>query len=295
MNIKYRFGFIIVFCVLIGLVSVSLLSYQMERSQAQEEVHHTAVLILETATAIRSYTAKEVKPIIKAGGHEDFISQMVPSYSALSTLAILQKSMPEYLYREAALNPTNTNDRANAWEVSVIQEFRRDPELKELVGEIDGFKKKTYVARPIRVKSEGCLECHSVPERAPPSMVAKYGTNNGFGWKLNEVVGAQIVEVPNYMADQKAMNSFLITIGALTAMVVLGFSTFLILYRVYVATPLQNITERAEAISLDNSGSVSDKPAVGGQFSKLEGAIHRLQTSIDYAADLIDKKVDPKG
>jgi protein-histidine pros-kinase len=27
-------------------------------------------------------------------------------------------------------------------------------------------------------------------------MVAAYGRQNGFGWKLNEVVGAQIVTVP---------------------------------------------------------------------------------------------------
>jgi protein-histidine pros-kinase len=27
-------------------------------------------------------------------------------------------------------------------------------------------------------------------------MIAIYGTNNGFGWKENEIVGAQIVSVP---------------------------------------------------------------------------------------------------
>jgi hypothetical protein len=34
------------------------------------------------------------------------------------------------------------------------------------------------------------------PAAAPPAMLIQYGSMNGFGWKLGEIVGAQIVSVP---------------------------------------------------------------------------------------------------
>jgi hypothetical protein len=49
---------------------------------------------------------------------------------------------------------------------------------------------------PIRVKSASCLECHSTPAAAPAGMLERYGTANGFGWRMDEVVGSQIVYVP---------------------------------------------------------------------------------------------------
>ena len=51
-------------------------------------------------------------------------------------------------------------------------------------------------ARPFRLTDRGCLACHSTPAAAPPTMVDLYGNGNGFGWTLNDVIGAQIVSVP---------------------------------------------------------------------------------------------------
>ena len=63
-----------------------------------------------------------------------------------------------------------------------------------------------FLARPIRINNVSCLQCHSTPDKAPPEMIKLYGTANGFGWKMNEVIGAQIVSVPMSlplnMADQ---------------------------------------------------------------------------------------------
>jgi hypothetical protein len=46
------------------------------------------------------------------------------------------------------------------------------------------------------VSKASCLECHSTPDKAPPEMIKKYGNANGFGWKLDEIIGAQVVSVP---------------------------------------------------------------------------------------------------
>ena len=56
-------------------------------------------------------------------------------------------------------------------------------------------------------------------------MIAQYGSVNGFGWKLNEVVAAQIVWLPGTKVIQKANQSFFRIVGlvcvVLAVMVVL--------------------------------------------------------------------------
>ncbi len=53
-----------------------------------------------------------------------------------------------------------------------------------------------YIARPMIIKTAACLDCHTTPELAPPRQVELYGKTGGYGWKMNEVVAAQMVSVP---------------------------------------------------------------------------------------------------
>ena len=49
-------------------------------------------------------------------------------------------------------------------------------------------------------------------------MLARYGEANGFGWQLNETIGAQIVTVPMDVAIERANKTFrlfLILLGGL--------------------------------------------------------------------------------
>jgi len=126
-----------------------------------------------------------------------FLPQTVPSYSATEYFNILRKTFPEYAYKEATLNPTNLRDRAVDWEVDVVNHFRENSDAKELTGERDTPTGKTlYLARPLRILDEKCLACHSSVSAAPQTMLDLYGTANGFGWQLKDVIGAQVVSVP---------------------------------------------------------------------------------------------------
>ena len=62
-------------------------------------------------------------------------------------------------------------------------------------------------ARPVRVDDQACLACHSTPEAAPPTMIDVYGRQNGFGWKLGDVIGAQVVSVPESVAAAQARST----------------------------------------------------------------------------------------
>ena len=103
----------------------------------------------------------------------------------------------EFSYKEATLNPTNLRDKADSFEQEIVGRFRKEINLKEL----RGFRSLPkgdlfYIARPLAISKASCLECHSVPEAAPKSMIQRYGSDNGFGWKLNDIVGTQIISVP---------------------------------------------------------------------------------------------------
>ena len=89
------------------------------------------------------------------------------------------------------------------WEADVVNAFRADPKLKEIIGERDApLGRSLYLAHPIQITDAGCLACHTTPDQTPASVVKAYGTGGGFGWKLNEIIGAQIVSGADGRSDR---------------------------------------------------------------------------------------------
>jgi hypothetical protein len=128
---------------------------------------------------------------------KEFHPQSVPAFSATEIFKLLGQKFPDYLYKEATLNPTNPSDRADSWEADIVNEFRKNAQRTEIELERQSALGPSLVlARPLKVTKPSCLECHSTPDKAPPEMIKKYGPANGFGWKLDEVIGAQVVSVP---------------------------------------------------------------------------------------------------
>ena len=85
----------------------------------------------------------------------------------------------------------------------------RRPTTTELVGERDTpTGRSLYLARPIQIKNGACLVCHSTVDAAPKTMLDIYGGANGFGWKLNEIIGAQVVSVPMTVPIARASATF---------------------------------------------------------------------------------------
>lgn len=127
----------------------------------------------------------------------EFHPQSVPAFAATEIFAYLREKYPEYFYKEATLNPTNPRDRSTDWEADVVNQFRNNPKMPEFLSTRETATGAALVlARPLKVGNVSCLTCHSTPDKAPPEMIKLYGTANGFGWKLDEIIGAQVVSVP---------------------------------------------------------------------------------------------------
>lgn len=223
---KYHLG--LIFMLVFGLVIIGSTSYYILHKHAKEQVIKQAGVLMEAALAMRKYTINEIKPLLALQNKRNFLPQSVPSYAATKNFDALRESHSEYRYKEATLNPTNPRDRAADWEADIIQEFRNNKNTSNITLVRDTpLGTMLYYARPIRIKNQGCLTCHGMIEDAPQTMLELYGPANGFGWKMDEVVGSQIVSVPFSLAVKRANETFFVLISIVAGV-------FLILYLMFI-------------------------------------------------------------
>ncbi len=291
MKLLARFNLIFVVVFGLGLAVAVWLAYGFLQQDAKDRVREQARLMMETTLATRSYTTQQIKPLlVKEQQHEtEFLPQTVPAYAATQVFDYLHKRNVEYVYKEATLNPTNPVDRATDWQADVVNAFRNDPNQKYIYGERDSATGRSlFFARPIQITNIACLECHSTPDRAPVSMIRQYGRDNGFGWKPNEIIGAQIVSVPESVPLQIANRALKTLVIYLLAV---AFVTLLILDAVLVITvirPVAKLSHMADEIS-QGKLDVEDLPVKGrDEISVLASSFNRMQRSLARAMKMLE-------
>jgi HAMP domain-containing protein len=271
----------------VGATIAGFACWSILAANAQREVFAQAGLMMDSALAIRAYTANEILPLLGERIQQEFPPQSVPFYAATQNFLRLRQRHPEYTYKEATLNPMNPRDRAADWEGDIIQRFRNDAHSDEVVGERDTpMGKSLYLARPIRNEAE-CSACHSTPSSAPRSLIARYGGDNGFGWQAGEIVGAQIVSVPFDSATanaDRAFRAFMISLAAIFAAVFLVVNAVLYLL---VVRPVRQIARVANRLSLGDM-SAEDFPQRGAaEIASLSRSFNRMRKSLDKALRLL--------
>jgi len=249
-GLRLKFNLVLITAFLVGLGVATFLAWQITNDEAKSQMLNEANLIMRAGTAVRGYTQKEIRPLIADQLNTRFLPHSVPSFSAQTVLHDLQKDFPDYSYKEAALNPTNPSDRATNWETDVINAFKRDPKLNEFVGTRDTPTGQFLTfARPFRLTDKACLSCHSTPAAAPATMVDLYGSANGFGWQLGDVIGAQIVSVPMSVALGRANHALLAFMVTLSAVFLVTLVVLNVLLHYFIIKPIQEITTLARDVS----------------------------------------------
>jgi HAMP domain-containing protein len=271
-----------------GLAATGYLTNRILQENAKREVFSHASLMMEAALAARSYTSKEIKPLLAARLDEEFLPQSVPSYAATQSFAKLHEIHKDYSYKEATLNPTNPRDRVVEWEADVVRHLRDHPDQKEMVGERSTpTGQSLFLARPIQITDGQCLGCHSTPAAAPASMKALYGDANGFGWKLDEIVGSQIVSVPLEVAlGQASRTQGLIMVGMSVTFALILLIVNLVLYSM-VLRPMRKITRIADAVSAGQADAEPFKTRGNDEIAVLGNAFNRMRRSLEKAMALL--------
>jgi Protein of unknown function (DUF3365) len=159
----------------------------------------------QTLQILSEQIVQNVKQQPRSVPEPEFAAQSIPFYAATEAFNYFRKRYPDYSYKEAALNPTNPRDRTVEWEADIVNIFNKTPTKTDLVGyRATPEGPSLYYTAPIRVDSQSCLSCHGSAEDAPGEMTKVYGKNNGFGWKINDIIGAQIVSVPARLVNEAA-------------------------------------------------------------------------------------------
>jgi len=289
MGLRLKFNLVLLAVFVVGLGATGYLSYELLHRNARDEVLRNAGVMMEAALSMRGYTVGHVRPLLPVDP-DKFLPESVPAFAATEIMTLLRKKYPDYAYKEAALNPTNPRNRAVEWETDIVNSFRTDPGL----GEISGIRdtptgRSLYLARPFQIKDAACLTCHTTWEMAPPAMVKIYGPANGFGWKLNEVIGAQIVSVPMGLPIRNANRAFVTFISSLALVFAAVFVILNIMLTQLIVEPITELSAAAEQIS-KGQVNIAELPAKGkDEVAQLGQAFNRMRRSLEKAMSLIDK------
>lgn len=289
MKLLVKFNLVYILVMALGIGISGYIARQLLQDNAEQEVIGSARLLMEKALAVRAYTNTQIKPLLAAQMATEFLPQSVPSYSATEVLGTLLAKHPEFAYKEATLNPTNPRDRATSWEADIVGQFRSAADLKETVGTRDTpAGPSLYIARPLRITDPACLACHSSVDAAPATMVAKYGPANGFGWNLNEVIGAQIVSVPMAVPMQRANQTFKVFISSLVGVfVVVGIVLNLMVW-LLVVRPVTRLSALADRVSQGDLDAPEFKAAGRDEIATLSDSFSRMRASVVQAMKLLD-------
>jgi HAMP domain-containing protein len=287
MSLLFRINAALGAVFLIAALLAGYICWTMLEANAQREVLAEAGLMMDSAAAVRTYTANEILPLISARMKDEFPPQSVPSYAATQNFLKFHEHHPDYSYKEATLNPTNPRDRAADWEGDIIQRFRNDAGTKEVVGVRDTpMGSSLYLARPIRAKPE-CLVCHSVPSAAPQSLIARYGGDNGFGWQPNEIVAAQVVSVPFANATANANKEFRAFMTLLVAVFAAAFLVVNVLLYRLVVRPVRQIAQVADRVSVGDMSAENFPQSGAVEIVSVSRSFDRMRKSLEKALRLL--------
>lgn len=243
--------------VFIGTIIVSgvILSKALEQ-KAEAEITYRSTILTETVNAVRNFTNNRVNPLLMplVESQSTFVPEAIPSFTAREVFENLRKNEEyrDYFYKDAFLNPTSLRDKADQFEMDIVKRLQSNPDLKLISGFRDSFGEKLfYTARPFSVKNPTCLRCHSTPDVAPKSHIASYGSENGFGWKLNEILGTQILYVPATQVFEDAKRASSLFIGIFIGIFALVLWLINHLLKKNVLQPLTPMAQLAQKISTD--------------------------------------------
>jgi protein-histidine pros-kinase len=289
MGLRLKFNVVLVVVFLVGLAVTAFVSRGLLVGNAREEVARNAGLMMETAIAIRGYTVSQVRPHLEMQLMRVFLPQSVPAFAATETLNELRKKHADYFYKEATLNPTNLRNRAADWEADIVNQFRNQPQLKEMVGERDTpTGRSLYIARPMQIGNPACLTCHSTPDAAPASMIKLYGSANGFGWKLNEIIGAQIVSVPMTVPFRNAQTTFYTFMVSLVAVFAVVFVALNVMLSWLIVRPISRMSAAADQVSTGNFEVAELRETGKDEIALLGRAFNRMRRSLHKAMQMIE-------
>lgn len=235
--------------------------------------------LMAIARSVRAFTGERLRPIL-SNDPSKFHSESIPAF-VIQTIykGVDRKDIP-FSYREHMLNPSNPLDRADEFDTSLIDRFRADRSLNEISGtRARSGGTDQYLAYPIVIKDPSCLSCHGTPDAAPKAVLARFGSQNGFGWTLNEPIGVQIVEVPVSRELRRTFAIFAVVFGGLALIFAAAYLAIHHALKRNLLSPLRLLAAEAERQSRSIAAPTPRPRSNLKELVELSTAFERLRLS----------------
>ena len=296
-KLGFKLNLILVGTLVVAMITCGIFLSHILEKKTEVEVADQAFLMIETMNSVRSYTSNEIQPELKSRllTESNFLPETVPAYSAREVFENLrqQPKYENFFYKEATLNPTNPRDQADKFETQLTEKFRENRSLSELTGfRVDNGQEFYYIARPLVITKESCLECHSTPDKAPANLINTYGSENGFGWQLNEIVASQMVSVPSkqiHAAARKLQLTVLAVVAFFFMVAILLTNIFL---KTSIVKPIKEIASLSTTVSTGEINANSDiqfRHDSKDEIGILVKSLNRMLLSLQMAMSMIDE------
>jgi methyl-accepting chemotaxis protein len=267
LRLSAKFTVVMLGVLALAVALSTVVLWQILKRQAENNVTNRAEVALGMINAVRGYTSDNVRPTVtglESVATTDFTPVQVPAFSARATFDEFQNNAAynDFRFKEASLNPQNLSNKADGFEQELLASFADQPSLKEMSGfrTRDG-ERVFYIARPLLISSESCLDCHGDPANAPKALLAAYGDQNGFGWHVGDLMATQVIYVPAGQVIRDAQRSLLLLGGIFVGISAAILALINFWLKPTVIRPVEKIAGVAELIT---QGSL-DAPACANQ------------------------------
>ena len=129
---------------------------------------------------------------------------------------------------------------------------------------------------------------HDTADTAPRTMVERYGGDNGFGWKVNDIMTAQIVSAPMQLPIQRAKGVFAVFMASLAAIFVVIFLALNAMLIVLVTRPVNHLSKLANEVSLGNLDVPDFHSSGKDEIAALSEAFGRMRKSLVEAIKMLE-------
>jgi protein-histidine pros-kinase len=118
-------------------------------------------------------------------------------------------------------------------------------------------------------------------------MIAKYGTQHGFGWKQGSIVAAQIVSVPLSLPVQIATQAFhrlllYLIVTMIATIIALDIGVYYIVVR-----PLKQVSSTADRVSRGEKDVPPLRAGGRDEIATVTASFNRMRVSLEKALKLL--------
>ena len=119
-------------------------------------------------------------------------------------------------------------------------------------------------------------------------MLDLYGSANGFGWKMEEVIGAQIVSVPMTVPTERANKAFTAFMGSLALVFLAIFVLLNVMLYTMVIRRVTVLAGIADEVSLGKMDAGEFKSQSKDEIGVLTEAMGRMKASLVQAIKMLE-------